>query len=77
MEWLAIAGVVNSVISAYYYLRVIKVMYLADPTAEERITSGFCLKVAVMTSFAGTVLFGLYPTPLLSLARSAADILVS
>jgi NADH-quinone oxidoreductase subunit N len=41
LEWLAVAGVVNSVISAYYYLRVVKVMYLSPPASEEPVTSGF------------------------------------
>ena len=34
LTWLAIIGVLNSAISAYYYLRVIVTMYMAEPAVE-------------------------------------------
>jgi NADH-quinone oxidoreductase subunit N len=37
--WLVIIAVLNSVISAYYYLRVVKVMYLGEPASEEAVPS--------------------------------------
>ena len=77
LTWLAVAGMVNSVISAYYYLRVVKVMYLQQPTDEAPVSSGFPMKLAVMTTMVGTAFFGIYPTPLINLARSAVDVLVS
>jgi NADH-quinone oxidoreductase subunit N len=76
LEWLAIVGVVNSVVSAYYYLRVIKVMYLQPPEAEEPVTSGLPMKLAVSVTAAGILLFGVYPKWLLEFARSAAQIIV-
>ena len=36
LDWLAVAGVVNSVFSAYYYLRIVRVMYLNPATSEEK-----------------------------------------
>ena len=75
LEWLAVVGVLNSVVSAYYYLRIVKVMYLSPPVTEERIGSALPMRVAVMGAFAGTAFFGIYPTPLLNLARTAADVL--
>ena len=77
LEWLAIVGVINSVVSAYYYLRVIKVMYMSPPVSQEPIGSGMPLRLAVLVAFAGTAFFGLYPTPLLKLATVAADVLVA
>lgn len=77
LEWLAVVGVVNSVVSAYYYLRIVKVMYLSPPVSEEPVVSGLPMRAAVMATFAGTVFFGIYPTPLLNLARTAADVLLS
>ena len=77
LEWLAIVGVINSVVSAYYYLRVIKVMYLSAPLSQEPIGPGMPLRLAVLVAFAGTAFFGLYPTPLLKLATVAADVLVA
>ena len=77
LEWLAVAGVVNSVVSAYYYLRVIKVMYLSEPQSDEPVGSGLPLRLAILGAFAGVAFFGVYPTPLLELARTAASVLVS
>ena len=77
LEWLAVTGMVNSVISAYYYLRVVKVMYLQQSTDEAPVGSGFPMKLAVFGTMAGTAFFGIYPTPLINLARSAVDVLVS
>ena len=76
LEWLVVVGVLNSVVSAYYYLRIVKVMYLSPPANEERIGSELPLRVAVTGAFAGTAFFGIYPTPLINLARTAADVLV-
>ena len=76
LEWLAVAAVVNSVISAYYYLRVVKVMYLSPPPTEEPVSSGLPMRLAVMSTFAGVAFFGIYPTPLLNLARTAAEVLI-
>ena len=75
LEWLAIVGVLNSVVSAYYYLRIVKVMYLSPPPTEERVGAAIPMRVAVLGAFAGTAFFGIYPTPLLNLARTAADVL--
>ena len=77
LAWLAVAGVVNSVISAYYYLRVVKVMYLSPPATEEPVRSELPLRLAVATTFAGVAFFGIYPTPLLNLARTAAAVLLT
>ncbi len=77
LTWLAVAGVVNSVISAYYYLRVVKAMYLSPPASSEPIASGLPMKLAVLGTFAGIAFFGIYPAPLLDLARTAAAVLLS
>ena len=76
LAWLVVVGVINSVVSAYYYLRVVKVMYLSPPESEEPITSGLPLRVAVLATTAGVLVFGVYPKPLLELARTAAQVLV-
>ncbi len=77
LEWLVILGVVNSVISAYYYLRVVKAMFLSEPTSEERVAFGLPMQLAVALGFGATLIFGVYPTPLLNLARTAAGVLLS
>ena len=68
--WLAIVGVITSLISAYYYLRVIVVMYMQDGSPERR--SKLLLNATVILSAVVTVLFGLLPGPLLQLASQAS-----
>ncbi|MBM3958279.1 MAG: NADH-quinone oxidoreductase subunit N [SAR202 cluster bacterium] len=71
LAWLALAGVLNSVISAYYYLRVIRAMYMEAPTSDERITLDPSLGVATGIAAFGAVLFGVAPWFLLRAAEIA------
>src|ERR1700674_728320 len=63
--WLAVLMAINSVIGAYYYLRVIVVMYMREPSAEAASAApvNFPLTVnAVLAVTAiGTILFGVLP----------------
>ena len=77
LEWLVVIGVVNSVISAYYYLRVVKAMFLSDPASDETVSFALPMQLAVAIGFIGTLIFGIYPTPLLNFARAAAGVLIS
>ena len=76
LEWLAVAGMVNSVISAYYYLRVVKVMYLRDPAEDKPVVADAATGVTLAATAAATFVFGVYPTPLIDLARSAVGALL-
>lgn len=67
--WLAIVGVVTSLISAYYYLRVIVVMYMQEGSPVSH--SEILLNTTVILSALATVVFGLLPGPLLQLASQA------
>jgi NADH-quinone oxidoreductase subunit N len=74
---LAIVGVLTSVISAYYYLRVVVAMYMHEPASGDDpwapVGVGATIALAAM---ALVVLgLGLYPAPLLALARAAASVL--
>lgn len=77
LAWLAVVGVINSVVSAYYYLRVIKIMYLQPPASEERVLSGMPIKLAMVVTTAGVLFFGLYPTGLLNMAKTAVQVLLA
>ncbi|NUQ36387.1 MAG: NADH-quinone oxidoreductase subunit N [Caldilineales bacterium] len=63
--WLAVAGVLNSVISAYYYLRVVVGMFMAEPSASAhlRLPLPASATLAVALTALGTLLFGLLATP--------------
>ena len=68
---LAVVGVVTSVVGAFYYLRLVKVMYFDEAKAPyERIPPGSAIVLGV--SSAVVVLFFLVPAPLVAAAGDAA-----
>ncbi len=77
LEWLVVVGVINSVVSAYYYFTVIKVMYLSSPQSDEPIFTKFPMRVAIAVTSAGVLVFGVYPVALLDIAKAAAEALFS
>lgn len=70
--WLVIIAVINSAISAYYYLRVVKVMWLGEPASEEKVPSSGALRVALALSCLGVLLLGIIPGYIMKLAELAA-----
>jgi NADH-quinone oxidoreductase subunit N len=68
--WLAVLMAVNSIIGSYYYLRLIVLMYMRDPSAETtaEAPARFPLTVNLVLAITcvGTVLFGLFPNPVLN-----------
>jgi NADH-quinone oxidoreductase subunit N len=68
---LAVAMVVNSVISLYYYVSVVRVMYLNDPEDEGIVRFPRPITVAVGAAMAGVIVFGVYPEPFARLANAA------
>jgi NADH-quinone oxidoreductase subunit N len=71
--WLAILLALNSVIGAYYYLRVIVAMYMREPATEiiaEHVP--WTLSVVLWIAAAGTVLAGLFPARIIGFAAKAA-----
>ncbi len=71
--WLVIFAVINSVISAYYYLRVVKVMWLGKATSEEKVPSSGTLRLALILCSLGVLLLGIIPGYVIKLAESAAS----
>jgi NADH-quinone oxidoreductase subunit N len=58
---LAIFAAINSVIAAYYYFRLIRVMYLAPATAPALAAPSRTLALVLWTMLAGVLLLGLFP----------------
>lgn len=68
---LAVIGVVTSVVGAYYYLRIVKIMYMDDPAdAFMPMPKGLRVILGVFGLF--TILFFVYPSPLVAAAEAAA-----
>jgi len=75
--WLAILGVINSLISAFYYLRVVYVLYMrALPRRVPTFSPSRTITAVAAVSAAFVVLIGVIPGPLLAAARTAAQYLV-
>ncbi len=70
--WLVVIAVINSVVSAYYYLRVVKVMWVGEPASEEKVPSSGALRVALALSCFGVLLLGIIPGYMMKLAEVAA-----
>ena len=69
---LAVIGVVSSVIAAYYYLRIVKVMYFDESVEPFDRNVGRGVSLVLGTSAIINVFFFLWPTPLLNSAAVAA-----
>ncbi len=71
LVWLAAAGVINSALSLYYYVRVIKYMYV-EKGPEEKIRVPSSMLAAVLITVIATIIIGLYPGPILEVCQEAA-----
>jgi len=69
--WLATWAILNTVVSFYYYVRFIKVMYLGDRIADNRpLALSPALQVVLVVSVIGIIVVGVYPQPLIELAQT-------
>ncbi len=72
--WLTVLGLLNSAVAAYYYLRILVLMYMHEPgeasTAIEPLTAG--LKAALILPALGTLILGIFPGFILEFAGRSA-----
>lgn len=72
--WLVVIAAINSVIGAYYYLRVIIAMYFWEPSKDYTPTAvAPAMSVALILAAAGTLYLGVLPGHVYVLAKAAAD----
>jgi NADH-quinone oxidoreductase subunit N len=69
---LAIFGVVNSLISAYYYLRVLVALYMKEPTFEVKPAHGFSSRFVILAALVLTLIMGVLSTPFYNSALKSA-----
>ncbi len=72
---LAVAMVLNSVISLYYYVGVVRAMYLQPAEDEVAVRFPRPIQAAVVTALVGVVVLGIYPEPFAKLADAARLVL--
>jgi NADH-quinone oxidoreductase subunit N len=70
--WLAVIGVLNSAVAAYYYLRLIVFMYMREPEGAPTVMApSFSGALALVVALWGVVQLGVAPGPLCDLAQAA------
>ncbi|MBT3057564.1 MAG: NADH-quinone oxidoreductase subunit NuoN [Candidatus Thiodiazotropha sp.] len=71
LTWLAVVGVFFSIIGAFYYIRVVKLMYFDEPVDESPLTMGVDTQVALSLNGLAMLVLGLFPAGLFSLCQTA------
>jgi NADH-quinone oxidoreductase subunit N len=71
MYWLAVLAVIFSLIGAFYYLRIVKVMYFDEPTEKSKITAGFDMRLVLSLNGLAALVLGILPSPLMSACVNA------
>jgi NADH-quinone oxidoreductase subunit N len=71
MMWLAIVGVVFSVIGAFYYLRIIKLMYFDQPEDTAPLVSSLDTRLMLSLNSLAVLGLGLFPGGLLAVCQAA------
>lgn len=72
--WLAFLGIGMSMVSVYYYLIVVKVMFLGDPIDDTPVPVTLGTKVVLAISALGSLFLGIYPGPLTDFATKVAQV---
>ena len=73
LVWLAVLLALNSVIASFYYLRMIVVMYMREPTQDwPPIRVPWAVTLVLISAAAGTLYLGLFPGRVMSFAAQAA-----
>ncbi len=75
--WLAILGVINSAISAYYYIKVVRAMYLLEPKVTAPVKVSAPVALALAASVAGVLLVFIFAWPIIGVTEAASRSLFS
>jgi len=74
LVWLAIVAVLNSVLSAFYYLGIARQMYLGEGEGRPVLRVEPAMQGMLLLAAAGVLAFGLYPIPLIDAAQQAVEV---
>jgi NADH-quinone oxidoreductase subunit N len=74
MVWLTVLGLLNSAVAAYYYLRILVMMYMHEPADATQSAEplGFSMRAALVLPALGTLVLGIFPTWVLDMASKSA-----
>jgi NADH-quinone oxidoreductase subunit N len=75
--WLTIIGVLNSGVGAYYYLRIVVMMYMREARKEVPLVPvSFAPRLAIAVCLIATIYLGVFPGSVLRFAQNSAEQLV-
>jgi len=76
LVWLTVLGLLNSAVAAYYYLRILVMMYMHEPSEAvndaEPLTAG--LSAALILPAIGTLFLGIFPSWVLDFAGKSSGL---
>ena len=72
--WLVVIAAINSVISAFYYLRVVKVMWFGEAASDEKVPSSGAPRFALLICCLGVLILGVIPGIVMRLAENAGSL---
>ena len=70
--WLVIIAVINSCISAFYYFKVVKVMWMGEPASPDKVTSSWPEWLALALCCIPVVVIGVLPGAFIALVQNAS-----
>ena len=65
LVWFVVVGVLTSLVGAFYYLRVVKLMYFDDPVDDSPIEARGDTRALLSANGLALLLFGIFPQPLM------------
>lgn len=74
--WLALIGLIMSMVSVYYYLSLARIMYIGESSQNSPLHPGLENQIALWICLAATILIGVYPEPLSRFAQAAIKIFI-
>ncbi|HET6615584.1 MAG TPA: NADH-quinone oxidoreductase subunit N, partial [Dehalococcoidia bacterium] len=74
LVWLVVIAVLNTAISAFYYLGVVAQMYLTDGEGRPEVSVTPVMQGVLVTAALGVFAFGVYPIPLIEAAQRATNV---
>lgn len=75
LTWLMVIAVINSFISLYYYVRIIKQMYVQESDHSVKTSPAIVASIPIWFLFSGMIFIGIYPRPLMNAIDSATNAL--
>ncbi len=74
LVWLVVIAVLNTAVSAFYYLGVARQMYLSEAEGEPALRTPILTEGLLVLAGLGVLTFGVYPIPLIEAAQRATNI---